>query len=402
MKIAITGATGFVGQSLVPLLQRSGQSELVLIGRDVRKVQAIFPDIECCQYDDMVTHVKNFDILLHLAVLNNNYSGTAEEFYHANVELLSEIIDTAKKCNIKSIINISSLHALDHTNNSNYASSKRNALKLLSTVRDINITNFFIPLVYGEKWGGSLAVLNVLPRYMSSAVFHILSAFKPTVNVCHIANAILDFEGRSAGKDVILADGQSQNSFFLFMKRSMDLSFAITTILLFWWLMFFVWIAVRLESNGPGIFSQERVGRHASTFTCYKFRTMKQGTEQVGTHDVSTYAVTELGKLLRMTKLDELPQVWNILRNEMSLIGPRPCLPIQLELIEQRKSDGVYNVKPGITGLAQVNHIDMSDPIELARWDSRYIKLQSLLVDVKIILLTLTGQGNGDRISKIE
>ena len=98
---------------------------------------------------------------------------------------------------------------------------------------------------------------------------------------------------------------------------------------------------------------------------------------------------------MRKTKIDELPQVWNILRNEVSLIGPHPCLPVQDELIEARRSQGVFSVKPGISGLAQINGIDMSEPTTLARWDSRYIALRSLLLDLKITFATVIPPKNG-------
>src|SRR5690606_10003296 len=108
-----------------------------------------------------------------------------------------------------------------------------------------------------------------------------------------------------------------------------DRSFALAVLFLLWWFLALIWLLVRLQSPGPGLFAQKRVGRNGVQFTCYKFRTMKLGTLQAATHEVSVGNVTKLGRLLRKTKLDELPQVWNILRNEMSLVGPRPCLPAQ-------------------------------------------------------------------------
>src|SRR5690606_23023583 len=128
-------------------------------------------------------------------------------------------------------------------------------------------------------------------------------------------------------------------------------------------------------------------------------RTMKAGTVEAATNEVPAEAVTGIGRFLRRTKLDELPQVWNILRNEIGLVGPRPCLPVQTQLIEARRQRGVLSLKPGITGLAQVNGIDMSEPVRLARWDRRYLALQSLALDARIVLATARGRGQGDRVA---
>jgi lipopolysaccharide/colanic/teichoic acid biosynthesis glycosyltransferase len=123
---------------------------------------------------------------------------------------------------------------------------------------------------------------------------------------------------------------------------------------------------------------------------------MRRGTPERGSHEIAASAVTPLGRFLRRTKLDELPQIWNILRNEISLVGPRPCLPAQTRLIEERRRRGVLGLKPGISGLAQINGVDMADPERLARLDARYLALQSLMLDLRIILATFRGRGRGD------
>ncbi|OCW57181.1 lipid carrier--UDP-N-acetylgalactosaminyltransferase [Hoeflea olei] len=179
----------------------------------------------------------------------------------------------------------------------------------------------------------------------------------------------------------------------------MDLAFALGVAVVFWWALVLIWLLVRIESKGPGIFAQERVGKDGRPFICYKFRTMKSGTANLSTHEVSASSVTRLGAVLRKLKLDELPQIINIFRNEISLVGPRPCLPVQRDLVDARRRLGVLALKPGISGLAQVNGIDMRDPETLARWDARYLALQSLLLDLKIILATALGSGNGDRVA---
>ena len=174
--------------------------------------------------------------------------------------------------------------------------------------------------------------------------------------------------------------------------------FCIAVIVFAGWILAIVWILVRLGSPGPGIFAQERVGKHGKTFVCYKFRTMKTGTRQAGTHELSADAITGVGAFLRKTKIDELPQVLNILRGELSLVGPRPGLPVQTRLTEARAAQGVFNVLPGITGLAQIQGIDMSDPERLAEVDARYIAQRGLLLDIKIIIATFLGRGQGDKV----
>ena len=109
--------------------------------------------------------------------------------------------------------------------------------------------------------------------------------------------------------------------------------------------------------------------------------------------------MTKVGAFLRRTKIDELPQVWNILRGEIALIGPRPCLPVQTQLIEARQQRGVLDILPGISGLAQVEGIDMSDPISLAKRDREYVALRCILLDLHLVLRTAFGAGHGDRLS---
>jgi O-antigen biosynthesis protein WbqP len=125
---------------------------------------------------------------------------------------------------------------------------------------------------------------------------------------------------------------------------------------------------------------------------------MKLGTAHVPTHMVSKNAITPLGALLRRTKLDELPQIWNVLRGEMSFVGPRPGLPNQFELIQARVAFGVYSVRPGITGLAQINTIDMSTPELLAETDAQMLRELSLVNYFKYLIRTVAGKGAGDRV----
>ncbi len=150
--------------------------------------------------------------------------------------------------------------------------------------------------------------------------------------------------------------------------------------------------------TGAPIFTQERVGRNKKPFTLVKFRTMKKGTASVASHLASANAITPFGNFLRKTKLDELPQLWNVLKGEMSLVGPRPCLFNQEELISEREQRGVFNARPGITGLAQVNDIDMSTPELLAETDAKMLASLTLTAYFKYIFMTVAGKGLGDRV----
>lgn len=150
--------------------------------------------------------------------------------------------------------------------------------------------------------------------------------------------------------------------------------------------------------TGSPFFRQVRVGRNKRAFTVVKFRTMKLDTASVASHLACSSSVTPFGHLLRRTKLDELPQLWNVIKGEMSLVGPRPGLFNQEELIEVRERFGVFDVRPGITGLAQVNEIDMSTPELLAKTDAKMIAEISLLNYFKYIFQTVLGKGSGDRI----
>lgn len=148
-------------------------------------------------------------------------------------------------------------------------------------------------------------------------------------------------------------------------------------------------LAIRASSPGPAIFSQTRVGRDGLLFRCHKLRTMYVGTPSLPSHEAPANSVTSVGRVLRKFKLDELPQFWNVLKGEMSLVGPRPCLPTQTQLIEYRRRLGVLAALPGITGLAQIKGIDMSNPELLAQTDAVYLRTASFWLDLRILLGTL-------------
>jgi O-antigen biosynthesis protein WbqP len=182
------------------------------------------------------------------------------------------------------------------------------------------------------------------------------------------------------------------------MTRSLDIVLSALGLLLGWPALVLIYL-VSLFDTGSPFFLQQRVGRHQQPFVLVKFRTMRPGTLSVATHLADASAITRLGRFLRRTKLDELPQLWNVFTGEMSLVGPRPCLFSQSELIAERASRGVFDVRPGITGLAQIQGIDMSTPQLLAEADAVMLRRMSMYNYFKYIFKTVMGDGSGDRIN---
>ena len=181
------------------------------------------------------------------------------------------------------------------------------------------------------------------------------------------------------------------NAYFI-IKRALDIVFSFVLIVLLLPLMALVYLLIVITSSGGGIFKQIRVGRSGERFVCYKFRTMyKDAPKYMPSSDFSNKenCITPVGRILRRTSLDELPQLFNVLVGDMSLVGPRPLIPNEGEIHCLRKRCGVYSIRPGMTGLAQINGRTDIDDIEKIRLDVRYLRHMSLLEDGRIILGTV-------------
>ena len=172
------------------------------------------------------------------------------------------------------------------------------------------------------------------------------------------------------------------------MIRFFDLLFSLIGIVLFLPIMTLIWLIIWFNSGSP-LFKQLRVGFRKKSFTLLKFRTMKLNTSSVATHLVKNNAITPVGRLLRITKIDELPQLWNVLIGEMSLVGPRPCLLNQNKLIFERNKRGLFKFRPGITGLAQIRGITMKKPTLLAKTDQKMMNKMNLYFYFYYIFITL-------------
>lgn len=400
MKIAVTGATGYIGTQLIRDLLNS-EHELLLFGRSINKLRHQYPTVAAADYSSLGSSLAGTDVVIHLAVKNNDSLGSKEEFRAANVDLLSDLAKSAAQNSVKLFVNVTSLHSETDGPAGEYARTKAEGRKILDGIDNLQIVSLILPAVYSpEGYRGNLAALNNIPPFLRHLGFQVLAAFKPTLHISTLNCKIITLAEGTAWpvKTIYVSDEQKHNAIYSVLQRIADLLFACAVATLLSPILIAAWIAIRMDSPGPAIFKQERVGKFGGVFECYKFRTMATGTKQAGSHEVSVSSITRVGKFLRRTKIDELPQILNIFSNEMSLVGPRPSLPSQLSLIAARRTLGVYDVKPGITGLAQINGIDMSTPELLAQYDARYIACRSLLLDMKILIATFVGQGQGDAV----
>lgn len=182
------------------------------------------------------------------------------------------------------------------------------------------------------------------------------------------------------------------NSRYLFFKRFLDLMISVSILVIFSPILAIISILIKLDSEGPIFFKQTRVGLNSKVFTIYKFRTMLiTAPANVPTNDLesATDHLTKIGVILRKTSIDELPQLLNIIQNEMSLIGPRPVIPMEKDLIELRTKLGVDQILPGVTGLAQISGRDELDYKQKAQFDADYYSKMSFKFDLWILAMTL-------------
>jgi lipopolysaccharide/colanic/teichoic acid biosynthesis glycosyltransferase len=182
------------------------------------------------------------------------------------------------------------------------------------------------------------------------------------------------------------------------LKRAIDLAVAVPLAIVAAPVCVLLLAIVAVESPGSPLLAQQRVGRGQRTFRMLKIRTMQRDTPQVGSHDVGRASITRVGAVLRRLKLDELPQLLNVIGGSMSLVGPRPCLPSQSVLIAERERRGVFALKPGVTGPAQLMGIDMSTPERLAEVEAGYFSRSTPLGELGLIVRTFVGKGRGDAV----
>ncbi len=345
-------------------------------------------------------------MVVHLAAANNDKAHDAAIFEAVNVDLTIQLAARTKAAKVPVFINVSTFHALGASTRHAYGLSKRRAAEAIRKMDGITVVTAYLPLVHASPsfsesdntglhgqpvdcWTGSARFLNRIPKNAAVLMFAALSALKPTVHIGRLADWIHAGAKEDLNGRVFLADDQSRNRLYSLSAQIMNWLAVGVAIFFLWWLYVVIWLAVRMTSKGPGVFAQIRVGKDGRLFMCYKFRTMRMGTPDLATHKVDGAQITGLGQILRKTKIDELPQLWNVARGQMSLVGPRPCLPGQTELVELRRKHGILEVRPGITGYAQVNGVTMQDTTKLVEFDLLGIRSRSLVTMISTLIRTL-------------
>lgn len=397
IKISITGANGFIGSHITGALELEGY-EVYNVPTDY--LHEIKNNTE--YFDENITpSIQSSDCIIHLAARNNNREGSESDFFADNVLVTRALVIQCKETTVKKFIFTTSTKCLESGCNDLYTKSKRQAERELldlsfNSDTGMEITVCRLPPVYGNKCKGTLRHLGSIPAPLRAIATNVLRSLTPIASLDSVKNNFIDIINKKNRQyETMVGDPLGELSPYWLFYAITTIAFVLLSALLLPVLLI-VAAAVKFTSDGPAVFVQDRVGKNKKIFKCYKFRTMAVDTPDVGTHEVNSASVTKVGGFLRNTKLDEIPQVINVLRGDMTLIGPRPCLPSQLDVISNRENHGVYSIIPGITGHAQVNKVDMSRPELISVYDQRYVRGRSIIGDIKICVDTVLGKGKGD------
>lgn len=398
--VVVSGGTGAIGRAFLKRLRSESYEEIRLLSRNGDQIVTDCPvNVKVLGYDELDQAMSGATVVVHLATRNNDQAGSSDDFDRDNRLLSLRLAEAAKRHGVGRFVFASSTKALSPTAEDLYGISKAAAERDLSDLRDASFALQILRFapVYGPGVRGNLRRLQVLPGPLRVLSTQILRSIVPIVALQTAADSIdATIRDDTEVEERCVADRLTRwNPHSLFVTAT-NLAFValVPTVLALPYLV--TAVAISMTSRGGYKFVQRRVGHEGQAFECHKFRTMRIGTPHRGTHEITQSQVTAVGGLLRRFKLDELPQVRNVLRREMNLVGPRPCLESQDELIEERRRYGVFDVRPGITGFAQVNGVDMSEPRLLAVYDHRYVMFRSIAWDLQIAGRTIRGGGFGD------
>jgi len=396
--VVITGAGGVVGKQLVEHLVSLGNQVRVLSRNPVAIQDSLPEQVAASSYDEMESVLEGAHVVVHLAARNNDQGGDSSDFDRDNVDLSLKLASAANQSGVSKFVFATTTKALTD-NCEHYGKSKAIAERKLASLAEPEFRVCLVRLcpVYGDGTRGKIKLLQNLPLGLGNLALWLVRSLVPIVSAQRVAEGIAGItESSDPLEETCLADPVGTFSVYGLYIAVMNFVFVVAVPTILGLPCLISAIAVATTSKGGVMFIQERVGKKKKPFKLCKFRTMFTGTPNAGTHEVGKSYVTKVGAFLRKAKIDELPQALNVLKREINLIGPRPGLAKQTELLKQRDRYGVYDILPGITGYGQVSGVDMSEPLRLAILDHRYAAFRGILLDTKIALKTATGGGFGD------
>lgn len=396
MKIVISDASSAVMGELVSRLVASGHS-LVLVTREDAPVREHIPGVSLVSFETWEAKCVGFDVFLHFAVLTREKEGVSNDLTHLNGNFTASLASGARRSGISRFIYASTVETLVSERRSLHVRPEKLEIEAAEAGFGDGAEVIHLGHLHGVNFSGKFSFLGSLPRAIANFAFSVLSAVKPTTSVELLVRFLESAQLPGKTEPLIVTDSKASNYCYRVWQAALNGLF-VAMVVVAMPILAIASVLVVLEDGAPAFFSQDRIGKAGAAFRCFKLRTMHRSAESRGTHLVPESAITGIGRSLRRFKIDELPQALNILRGEMSLIGPRPCLPSQHEIISKRESRGVLPLLPGLTGWAQANGVDMRTPDWLIRYDSQYLGLQSIWFDVIVLWRTVfpfRGLGGG-------
>ena len=277
-------------------------------------------------------------MFLNLAAANNDHESQSPHYFdEVNYLLPKELFASCKRYNPQAFVNLNSFHALDRSKTDRYSSSKRKLLDENFFGPGPSFCNLCVPIVYGESFTGRLSFLNQIPRRLRPTLFRFISPLAPVVNINKISEFVLNLEPGPLPSLAFVCDSKDEDSLYKILKRVTDLLFCVFVFVLLIVSYLPIALLVASESKGPIIFKQSRVGKNLANFSCWKFRTMTEDTKDAASHLINPNSVTKWGKFLRRFKVDELPQIKNIIVGEMSLVDLALVFPVSWNLLMKGK-----------------------------------------------------------------
>lgn len=345
--------------------------------------QGVHARVERC-YSDIVVHdvVDQPQALVNLPAFKESRGR-----YEFDVETSAKSVDMlrarAERLGVSLVIDVRPMpnHAVSDTTEA----FVETVAAVQSDSNIVKVVKLWVPTLFNKHSVTQRTVFAKLKR-----------AIHPSLELETLAAKLIEMVKDSHARSDFAAENIDNNGFYRAGRRGIELAFCCAALTLGMLAMIPAYIAVRLESRGGGLFRQTRLGKNNVPFTCWKLRSMYKDTKQTDSHAVGESAITKVGHYIRKCKIDELPQFVNILRGDMHLVGARPCMDSLDEVIALRNKHRIFATRPGLTGLAQIRHVDTSMCNRLVATELLYAHNRSLALDLKIVLATALGFGFGD------